>query len=77
MTENAAKLDFFAAQEMNKKFFIEMLSSDFIKEQHKKMLSKVAQPKLALIKLKKTIIPLPPLSEQKRVVRKILQIFSL
>ena len=77
LTENAAKLDFFAAQEMNKKFFIEMLSSDFIKEQHKKMLSKVAQPKLALIKLKKTIIPLPPLSEQKRVVRKILQIFSL
>nr|WP_254261661.1 hypothetical protein [Lactobacillus helveticus] len=40
------------------------------------MLSKVAQPKLALIKLRKTIIPLPPVSEQKRVVGKILQIFS-
>ena len=76
LTENAAKLEFFAAQEMNKKFFIEMLSSDFIKEQHKEMLSKVAQPKLALIKLRKTIIPLPPVSEQKRVVGKILQIFS-
>ncbi|WP_271901408.1 restriction endonuclease subunit S [Limosilactobacillus reuteri] len=74
LTENAAKLTPYDA---NKDFLIQVLSSNIVKKQHKKILSQVAQPKLSLIKLRQTIIPLPPLSEQRRIVSKLEQLFAL
>lgn len=68
LTENAARL---TPYYINKKFMVYLLSSPIVKNQHRKILSKVAQPKLSLIKLKRTIVPLPPLEEQKRIVLKI------
>lgn len=74
LTENAAKLTPYDA---NKDFLIQALSSNIVEKQHKKILSQVAQPKLSLIKLRQTIIPLPPLSEQRRIVSKLEQLFAL
>lgn len=74
LTENAAKL---TPYDINKTFFIQVLSSNAIEQQHEKILSQVAQPKLSLIKLRQTIIPLPPLSEQKRIAAKIEQLFAI
>lgn len=76
LTENAAKLILLDNNLLSKIFLIYALKSNIVKNQHNKILSKVAQPKLALIKLKNTIIPLPPLSEQKRIVRRIINLFS-
>lgn len=76
LTENAAKLILLDNNLLSKIFLIYALKSNIVKNQHNKILSKVAQPKLALIKLKNTIIPLPPISEQKRIVRRIRNLFS-
>ena len=57
-----------------KLFLIDILKSQIVKDQHKKMLSKVAQPKLALIKLKNTMIPIPPVSEQKSISTKLINL---
>ncbi|MDB6256764.1 restriction endonuclease subunit S [Lactobacillus amylovorus] len=74
LTENAAKL---TPYDINRIFLIQALSSNIVEKQHEKILSQVAQPKLSLIKLRQTIIPLPPLSEQSRIAAKIAQLFAL
>ena len=39
--------------------------------------TKVGQPKLAIIRIQNMLIPLPPLSEQKRIVAKLEEILPL
>ena len=74
LTENAARLRLINSTLLIKLFLIDILKSQIVKDQHKKMLSKVAQPKLALIKLKNTMIPIPPVSEQKSISTKLINL---
>lgn len=74
LTENAAKLNFY---QVNKNYIVDVLTSSLVKNKHEKVLSQVAQPKLSLLKLKQTVIPLPPLEEQSRIAAKITQLTRL
>ncbi|KAA8781288.1 restriction endonuclease subunit S [Lactobacillus crispatus] len=77
LTENASKLVLFDDNKIKKDYLIIVLGSELIKLQHRKVLSRVTQPKLALSKLKNTIIPFPPLSEQNLITKKIRTITKL
>jgi type I restriction enzyme S subunit len=48
-----------------------LLSSPFVQKQFKDMANKLAQPKLALKRIAKTLLPIPPLEEQQQIVEKI------
>lgn len=74
LTENAAKI---TSYQINLNYLVQILKSPIVAQQHSRILSKVAQPKLSLIKLKQTFIPLPPLEEQSRIAAKIAQLFAL
>lgn len=77
LTENAAKLVAYDYVNVCDEYFVITLESNLVRNQHKKMLNQMAQPKLALLRLKNTLIPLPPLSEQKRIVAKIGKLMPL
>lgn len=77
LTENAAKLVAYDYVNVCDEYFVITLESNLVRNQHKKMLNQMAQPKLALFRLKNTLIPLPPLSEQKRIVDKIEKLMPL
>lgn len=68
LTENANKLIMYSNY---KEYIYNILSSPFIQYQIKEATTKVGQPKLAIMRIKTLIIPLPPLEEQKRIVAKI------
>lgn len=74
LTENAARIILHIA---NKEFLLYVLNSKFIQEQFVNKTKQVGQPKLALSRLKSTLIPLPPLNEQKRIVEKLNQLMTL
>lgn len=74
LTENAAKLMFSG---FVKKYLIWALSANVVQEQFKKSFKQMAQPKLALNKIAKTVFPLPPFNEQKRIVAKVDQLIEL
>ena len=76
LTENAAKVIFINMELTHKKYIEYALSSPLVKQEHAEMLNQMAQPKLALIRLRTTYFPLPPLAEQKRIVAKIEKLFS-
>lgn len=77
LTENAAKLVAYDYVNVCDEYFVITLESNLVRNQHKTMLNQMAQPKLALFRLKNTLIPLPPLSEQKRIVAKIEKLMPL
>ena len=77
LTENAAKLENIGKNLVSNAFLINALESDEVKNQHKRILSQVAQPKLALTKLRNTVISFPPLAEQSRIATKIAQLSEL
>lgn len=77
LTENAAKLENIGKNLVSNTFLINALESDEVKNQHKRILSQVAQPKLALTKLRNTVISFPPLAEQSRIATKIAQLSEL
>ena len=77
LTENAAKLVAYDYVNVCDEYFVITLESNLVRNQHKTMLKQMAQPKLALFRLKNTLIPLPPLSEQKRIVAKIEKLMPL
>lgn len=77
LTENAAKLVPFINNRNFKKYVLATLKSNCVIKQYTEIISRVAQPKLALIKIRGLIIPLPPLAEQKRIVARLDQLMPL
>ncbi|EAK2629549.1 restriction endonuclease subunit S [Campylobacter coli] len=67
LTENAVKLEYIQNNISNKFMYFFTLSSSF-KTQIQTSTKIVAQPKLAITRLKQIEIPLPPLQEQERIV---------
>ena len=75
LTENADKLILFKG--INKYCLHFFLSSGFFQEQISDGITKVGQPKLAIIRIQNFLIPLPPLSVQNAIVAKLEQVLSL
>ena len=73
LTENAAKLTGIAC---DKKYLLYSLQSTQVQEHFKSKFHQVAQPKLSIETASSAIISLPPLSEQRRIVAKIEELFA-
>lgn len=65
LTENAARLTSIL---VNKKYLYYSLSSNIVQIQLFDKTKQVGQPKLAIVRLRSAVIPLPPLAEQERIV---------
>lgn len=74
LTENAAKIEF---KFIDLDYFVLVLRSTPVKAQFLEKVVQMAQPKLALHRIESSIIPLPPLAEQKRIVKKVEELMSL
>jgi len=74
LTENAAKL---SPHLVDRKFLKQFLNSPFIQMQFDAKVNKMAQPKLALIRIQTTYFPVPPLAEQQRIVARVEALFAL
>jgi type I restriction enzyme S subunit len=74
LTENAAKI--MANQAMSKKALSYALNTPFVQEQIKKSIVSTNQPKLALFRIEKLFVPVPPWREQFRIVDKVEELFS-
>ena len=74
LTENAAKLTNIAC---DKKYLLYALQSTVTQEHFTSKFHQVAQPKLSIETASSANIPLPPLSEQRRIVAEIERWFSL
>ena len=55
----------------------QVINSDFCKEQFNSHLTGIGLPNLHLVDIKKTVIPLPPLAEQLRIIKEIERWFAL
>jgi type I restriction enzyme, S subunit len=73
LTENASRLVFFSC---NKLFLIHLLNSGIVQDQFAALTNKMAQPKLSLRSILSTDVPIPPLSEQRRIVARIGQLMA-
>ena len=74
LTENADRLVFSL---MDQDWLIKCMQSSLVQNQIADATTKVGQPKLAFIRIQNMLIPLPPLSEQKRIVAKLEEILPL
>lgn len=77
LTENAAKISLYKKDNIMQRYLLYVLKSSMVQGEFIKMINQLAQPKLSLRNIKISIIPLPPLKEQKRIVDKIDKLFSL
>ena len=68
LTENAVKLCYIHTYKM---FLLYAILSPFVQAQFVDKTKQMAQPKLAIERIKSTLIPLPPLAEQHRIVERI------
>ena len=74
LTQNADRLVFSL---MDQDWLIKCMQSSLVQNQIADATTKVGQPKLAIIRIQNMLIPLPPLSEQKRIVAKLEEILPL
>ena len=65
LTENADRL---VLAGVNQDWLIKVLQSGMIQEQMAEATTQVGQPKLAIVRIERFLIPLPPLHEQERIV---------
>ena len=68
LTENADRLIF---TEINQDWLIRALQSSLIQDQIINATTKVGQPKLAIARIEKFLIAIPPIEEQKRIIKKL------
>ena len=73
LTENALKI---TNININKKYLLIVLKSPYVQDYFASTYHQVAMPKLSLTNASKTIIPFPPISEQKRIVSKSEEMFE-
>jgi type I restriction enzyme S subunit len=74
LTENAAKIVFYKVD----KFYLKaLLRSNVCQNQFLGKVNQMAQPKLALHRIGSTIIPIPPIEEQKAIVEKVNALMGL
>ena len=73
LTENALKLTNIS---ICKKYLMQIINTKLVQDYFESTYHQVAMPKLSLINASKTIMPLPPLAEQERIVSVIKSIFS-
>ena len=71
LTENAARI---ILHEIDKFFLLTILDSRFCQEQFVNKINQVGVQKMALNRLATTLIPLPPLAEQRRIVERVEQL---
>ena len=74
LTENADRL---VLAGVNQDWLIKVLQSGMIQEQIAEATTKVGQPKLAIARIERFLIPLPPLAEQHRIVQRIEELLPL
>ena len=74
LTENADRL---VLAGVNQDWLIKVLQSGMIQEQIAEATTKVGQPKLAIARIERFLIPLPPLAEQHRLVQRIEELLPL
>lgn len=74
LTENADRLVFSI---INQDWLIKAMQSNLVQQQIKNVTTKVGQPKLAINKIQMIVIPIPPLAEQRRIVKKIEELLPL
>ena len=74
LTENADRLVF---SSIDQDWLIKCLESSLVQQQIIDATTKVGQPKLAIKRIQELLIPLPPLTEQKRIVAKLEEILPL
>ncbi|WP_149554590.1 restriction endonuclease subunit S [Treponema pectinovorum] len=74
LTENALKLTNIL---ICKNYLMHILNSNFVQDYFESTYHQVAMPKLSLINASKTVVPIPPLAEQQKIVNKIENIFSI
>ena len=74
LTENANRL---IPKNVNKEFYKYILNGTFMQKNIKESTTKAAQPKLAIKRINDLIVPVPPLEEQERIVKKIEELFEL
>ena len=74
LTENAAKIIF---SQIDRLWLKKSLSASFSMGQFIEKVNQLAQPKLALHRILSSILPVPPLEEQHRIVAKVDELMSL
>ena len=74
LTENADRL---VLAGVNQDWLIKVLQSGMIQEQIAEATTQVGQPKLAIARIERFLIPLPPLAEQHRTVQQIEELLPL
>ena len=74
LTENANRL---IPKNVNKEYYKYILNGKFMQNSIKESTTKAAQPKLAIKRINDLIVPVPPLEEQKKIIKKIEGLFKL
>ena len=64
LTENADKIEIYS---LCKRYLLYALLSEVVQEQVRECTTKVGQPKLAIVRIQKFLIPIAPLAEQRRI----------
>lgn len=68
LTENADKIEIYS---LCKRYLLYALLSEVVQEQVRECTTKVGQPKLAIVRIQKFLIPIAPLADQRRISNRI------